>query len=174
MSYKEEVKAKIGAISAGEEDYEAQVTNVVKDVYSRALTEAKITGESVESVTYEILEGIQEALLERHEEILHNVSEQMVQIIHDQANECIDVRHKKAKEAQIALEDTIEREKAHLNESLDAFRAFAKDKSLSRFSHYLQDMETHVKGLMHTLSQKIISRNHENRKEAEKEDLIRQ
>ena len=172
MSYKEEVKTKIGAIKDGEEAYEARVSEIVREVYARALEEAKITGESVESVTYEILEGIQEALLDRHEEILRKVSEKMIEIIHDQANDCITVKHQKARQAQQALEETIEREKAHLNESLEAFRAFAREKSLSRFAHHLQQMEAHVKGLIHGLTQRITFLGDAAHKNTEKENVV--
>ncbi|HHD77974.1 MAG TPA: hypothetical protein ENK97_04280 [Campylobacteraceae bacterium] len=171
MRYKEEVKAKIASISDGEEAYEEQVRRIVTEIYSRALDEAKVTGESVESVTYEILEGIQEALLERHEEILRRVSEEMVDIIHAHANDCIELQHKKAKAAQEAFEETIAREKAHLHESLEAFRAFAKEKSLHHFAAHLQRVEAHIKGIMHQMVQKIASLTQDKRMQPEKEDL---
>ena len=172
MSYKDEIKYKIGTITDGEAVYEARVSEIVREVYARAIEEAKTSGISIESVTYEILEGIQEALLERHEEILHRASEEMMEIIHNQANSCISLKHQQARQAQQALEETIEREKAHLNESLDAFKSFAKEKSLKHFALHLRQMEAHAKGLMHALSQKIHFLREDKLNRSEKEDVV--
>ena len=110
-------------------------------------------------------------MLERHEEILHKVSEEMMEIIHDQANACISLKHQKARQAQQALEETVEREKAHLNESLEAFKSFAREKSLNHFTLHLQQMEKHAKGLMHTMTQKIHFLAEQNKNKSENEGI---
>ncbi len=157
MSYKEEIREKIMAIDVPQRPYEDAVNEIIEDVYKRALQEAKVTGQSVESVTYEILEGIGEALEDKNELILQNATDKITKIIHDSAHNCINLSAKKAHHANLQFEETFEREKEHLKESLDAFKAFAKEHSLSKLTMHLTKTEASVKSLIHSLSEKFKS-----------------
>ncbi len=157
MSYKEEIREKIMAIDVPQRPYEDAVYAIIEDVYKRALDEAKVTGQSVESVTYEILEGIHEALHDKNEMILQNATDRITQIIHDNAHNCIDMSAKRAHNAHLQFQETLEREKAHLTESLDAFRAFAKEHALHKLTLHLKKTDESIKSLMYKLSEKFKS-----------------
>ncbi len=158
MSYKDEIRKKVQALfKEGKFDYK-KVESVLKDVYKKALYESKKTGQSIESITYEILEGIEEGVglkSEKMQEILKNAAETITELIHESAHESIFKSHKAAFVATEKLQDTIEAEKSHLLESIEAFRAYAKDKSHHIFENNLHKTEKKVVTWIDKIADKI-------------------
>ncbi len=158
MSYKDEIKGKVEAIfKEGKPDFQ-KITEVLKTVYTKALYESKKTGQSIESITYEILEGVEEGAKlkpEKMQEVLKNAAEEITELIHESAHECISQSHKAANIAKSRLQDTIEAEKSHLLESIEAFKSYAKDKSHHLFATGLNQTEEKVSQWIHNITDKI-------------------
>jgi len=171
MSYKDRIKTAIEAIPKEEDCFDEKVLEQVEAVYQEALEDARVTGESVESVTYEILEGLEEALLERDETLLTKATDKMTEVIHNSAQNCISAGTRRVDLATRQLEETVEREKAHLIESLEAFKAFAAERSLHRFSSHLAETESRIKNLMHKLGERIAQLGRKSAK-SEEQDVV--
>lgn len=161
MSYKDAIKNRIEVISQDVVDFDDEVIRGIEEVYQKALEESRITGESVESVTFEILEGVEEVLFAHHESTLAKVSDKMTDIIHQSAKICIDTREKKLEHAIVDLRESVAREQSHLQESMRAFHAFSKEKSLRRLRGHLLEKEKHIQALLQELSQRLISQRKE-------------
>jgi hypothetical protein len=120
--------------------HEKQIDRVIRRVYARALEESKRTGSSIESMTYEILEGIENGLSsspELIEETLQRASLLIADLLHHSAKEDIAKKERKIALAKAALLQTVEAERQHLMESLDAFRAYAQEHQYREFQKSL-------------------------------------
>jgi cellobiose-specific phosphotransferase system component IIA len=97
----------------------------------------------VESITYEILEGIEEGMREapeRIEPVLQEASRVMTEILHHSAQEDICRQQKRLIHAKTALEETIEAEKLHMLESLKTFEGYAKERAYHHFEKSLLEV----------------------------------
>ena len=163
MSYKAEIQAMVKKIPASTDpkELEAYVTEILNTLYTKALMESKKTGRSVESMTYEILEGLEEGLhehqydIEKIETILHQASDTITKIIYSYAQENIAKSDKNLRVATQKLKETIAAEKANLLESMEAFKAFAADHKHPKLTQKLHETETKVKHLLQTVTDKI-------------------
>ena len=159
MSYKEEIRDLIQSLESENERFEHRIVEAVHALYLKALNESKKTGLSVESITYEILEGIEEALEHlsktRTQKLLHAISETITQVIHSCAQENISHKYRNVQLAKEKLHDTIEMEKAHLSESLEAFKAYAEDHKHDDFAESLQLLQQRLERMSETLTDKI-------------------
>ncbi len=147
MFYKTSIKAEVAAISHDNPDLGKKVIDVLRTVYDDAIKRAKKTGESIESITYEILEGLEEGLMSKHQDIepvLKVAADTMVELIYDHAQENIRNSQIKKDLAQEHFKETIEKEKAHLAASMETFQLYAKDKELRIFEKKLHSIETEV------------------------------
>ncbi len=151
VSYKEDIKNEIAKIPADHPTYESAVTRKIGKVYTRALRDSTKTGESLESFTYEILEGVAEALEERSERILQESMETITKILHENARSCIEISYRKAQIAQARFLETIEHEKMQLAESFEAFRAFVKERSLRHLEPHLENIEKRIERMRRDL-----------------------
>ncbi len=161
MSYKEEIHALLEQIGAEAEKEMGKETEKIEKalsvIYTRALEEAQKTGQSIESITYEILEGLEERLGSRFDkeemaQLLHAISQKITQIIHTFAQDRISHSERNL---QIAMErhtETVEREKAHLLESMEAFKAFAADHAYETWKKKLQELEKRISDLLSSLT----------------------
>ena len=157
MSYKNSMKKRIEAISIEDAAFDDKVIQEIKKVYKQALDESRITGESIESVTYEILEGIEELLLDHNEVILAKVSDIMIDTIHQSAQACIANHEEKVVRATADLQESVAKEKTHLLESMKAFQDFSQEKSLKHFMQHLHKKEEKIKELLEHLSKRLLS-----------------
>jgi uncharacterized protein YutE (UPF0331/DUF86 family) len=161
MSYKDEIKTKLAELSSSNDsrELEARINKTVQIVYTKALNESKKTGQSVESITYEILEGLEESLNTMHknrvEELLHSASQTITDVIHRCAQENISHKNKNVQKAINHLHDTIEAEKAHLLESMEAFKAYAHDHTHKIFAKNLHHLQEKLTQMIHTVTEKI-------------------
>jgi len=140
MSYREDVKQMIEKLLEEMPPEEGKIDREIRKVYAKALEEAKQTGASVESMTYEVLEGIGEGLSKSPELIeptLQRISLIMADLLHHSARTDIERREKHLAFAKDALAETVEAEKMHLMESLEAFRAYAQEHRYSELQKSL-------------------------------------
>jgi len=140
MSYRDDVREKIIRILETMPDETKAFERVIRQVYAQALEEAKRTGHSIESITYEVLEGVEEGMEtapHRIEEMLEKASLIMADILQHSAQEDIVRRYRRIIFAREALEETIEAEKRHMMESFDAFSAYAQTRGYRRFGENL-------------------------------------
>ncbi len=157
MSYKEEIMSMIEQIKKGEERGIEKITQAVAKVYQKALEEAQKTGQSIESITYEILEGLEEQLGSRFDkekmaQLLHAISQKMTQIIHTFAQNRICHSEKNLQIAKERHAETVERERAHLHESMEAFKAFAADHAYETWKKKLHELEKRISDLLSSLT----------------------
>ena len=155
MSYKNEVKHKIEMALGTESQNDVKTMAVIENMYEKALEESKKTGQSIESITYEILEGVEEGYAskpQKIEHILQNATTIIAQVIHHSAQAKIQKQHKRVSLAHAVLLDTIEAEKAHLGESLEAFEHYAHDHGHHHFKKSLHLTEINILKKIHFLS----------------------
>jgi transcription initiation factor TFIIIB Brf1 subunit/transcription initiation factor TFIIB len=161
MSYKDEIKTKLAELSFSDDNkgLETHINDIIKTVYRKALDESKKTGQSVESITYEILEGLEESLNSMHknrvEDLLHSASQTITNVIHRCAQENISHKNKNVQRAINHLQDTIEAEKAHLLESMEAFKAYAHDHTHTLFAKNLHHLQEKLTKMIHTVTERI-------------------
>ena len=161
MSYRSEIRAKVAALSLMDEkrDFESRIKEIIEDLYIKALDESKRTGQSVESITYEILEGLEEGLNTLHrdlvEQLLQAASKTITDIIHKSAQENISRKNRNIQLAIDKLHDTIEAEKAHLIEAMEAFKAYADDHTHRHFAENLHHLQERLEKLLHTVTDTI-------------------
>lgn len=128
---------------------------IIEKMYEKALEESKKTGQSIQTITYEILEGIEEGYAsapERVEPILQNATAIIAEVIDHSAKERIKKQHQQFILAQEALLETIEAEKAHLGDSLEAFEHYAHDHQHGHFKQSLYMTEVNILKKIHFLS----------------------
>lgn len=154
MSYKDDIVIKFEKLLEKGEVVESEIIKVVEQVYQNALAEGKIVGQSIESITYEVLDGIETSLHdsnEKVEEILEKAFETITKVIHESAQKDIQKVYKTAYIAEQRFHDRIDAEKANLIESLEASKSYAKDKAYHHFEKQLEETEKKISVLLDTL-----------------------
>ena len=153
MSYKEELKDEIASILSPDVQQQ-DISVILHTLYTRALEESKKTGQSVSSITYEVLEGVEESHYEHREHIenqLIHASSIIALIIYKSAQKSIEEKEKKVQQAKAQLIDTIEMEILHLLESIETFESYAQDKSHSQFKQSLSKTKSDILDNIDTL-----------------------
>jgi len=140
MSYRNIMKEEIERVCGNIHIY----PKTVRKVYAKALEEAKVTGYSVESMTYEILEGLEEGLQcssKEAEPYLQHASEIMLDLLHHSAKEDILSRHRQLMFAKKMLDETFEAEKNHIAETFNILRSYSASHGYRKFEKSLVQME---------------------------------
>jgi molecular chaperone GrpE (heat shock protein) len=124
------------------------MTKILQTVYTQALEESKRTGQSVSSITYEILEAFEEAhhsgyTKERETQLIH-ASTIIVKIIYENAQKSIEEKEKKLAHAHEELINTMEKEILHLLESLETFNDYANDQSHGMYKKSLSHIKSDI------------------------------
>jgi len=130
MSYREEIREMIAEHLKNRPLKEGSVDRIIRRVYANALEETKRTGGSVESMTYEILEGIGEGLSSYPKEVeptLQRSMHMMLDLLTHSARVDIRKKERMLQAAQNALREAKAIERASLHASLDALRAYAHE-----------------------------------------------
>ena len=146
MSYKEELKHEVASILSSSDKF-YDISNILHVLYTRALEDSKKTGQSVTSITYEILEGIEESHSQHIEHIetqLSHASVMIALIIYESAQNNIKEKEKKLQQAKAQLIDTIELEIVHLLESIETFEHYADDKSHTQFQQSIYKTKSDI------------------------------
>jgi len=154
MSYKDDIKQCIENNPYNDK----RLTELLEDYYRKALYESKKTGQSIESMTYEILEGMTESSLFKEacaEEVLENILDIIGNTLKESAQESIYRKKKKLYWAQMQLSETIETEQSYIMESLEACREYAKEKSLKTLEARLHQYESKLSDSIYILADKI-------------------
>ncbi len=147
MSYKEEMKKEIQNILNHHESKSKNLYLYIEKFYEKALYESKKTGHSIESITYEILEGLEECYQAHPHEIealLKNCSILMVNVIHTSAHTSLEKKSQKIIQAKRQLIETLETEKSYLLETLHTFQNYAKDNTHPHFQESLHQTESDI------------------------------
>ncbi len=152
MSYRDVMKERL------EIDRDICIDKVIEEVYTRALEESKKTGQSVESITYEVLEGLEEGYTKKTEmleEVLKRAILVISKVIHQSAMENILKKDERIHLAKLQLENSIEEEQMRLKDSLDTFKHYAEDKSYKTFKVYLEEIESEIEEMVNLLENKM-------------------
>ena len=158
MSYREVIAEEIEKLQGNISSRKKQYEMIIRRQYDKALEEAKATGHSIESITYELLEGVERGMRvnpDAVEEALALASEVMVDLLHHSAVEDIARKQKQLMFAKAALEETVEREKSHLQDSLETFRVYAQEHGHHRFVRHMSHMEKMIGVYMGKLAGEI-------------------
>jgi hypothetical protein len=140
MIYKEEI------LNFGSADFEVQVAYIFK----KALKDIKITGQSLESVIYEILEAIEES--QKEEDDLIKSLKIIKEILLEESKSSINSSYKKFITAKRVCKESINKEYALIEEFVDVIQDYAKvnrhKKLLLEFSKkeiLLNDLEQNIR-----------------------------
>jgi len=148
MSYKEELKHKVASVLCHTLKLpEKEIKQILHALYTQALEESKQTGQSISSISYEILEGLEECYhykANQIEEELHHASTLMTVIIYESAQKNINKKEKKLQQSKAQLIDTIELEILHLLEAIETFESYANDKSHTQFKQSLSKTKSDI------------------------------
>ncbi len=135
MSYKEDLKQGISK--------DTMIENL-EIVYKKALEESKITGESISSIIYQILETIEDNHNKEIDRQLTQSSKIVIKIIYEDAKKNIEKREKKLVYAYLKLIDTVESEILHLLESIETLDSYANDQSHIEYKRSLSHIKSDI------------------------------
>ena len=118
MSYKEEIM-----IMLDKEVYTAQESVLI--VFKKALLDARRTGQSLESIVYEILEGIESHT--KSDELLIQSIDLFIQVFLQNTKDTILHSYRNYKMTQRVHKDNIDKQYAFADEIFDTLSHYAKD-----------------------------------------------
>ncbi len=140
MSYRQLMKEEMEKMSSNRTLFEKKL----RKVYAQALEEAKRTGYSIESMTYELLEGMEEGLplssSEKESSLLH-ASKIMLDLLQHSAAEDIDRSERRLQVAQEALHESMESEKRHIQQTLETFKEYSHAHGHQKWEAALKEIE---------------------------------
>ncbi len=154
--YRQEMKTCIEKLLKEKPEDEALKT-AVERVFGKALDESRLVGESIESVAYDMMEGVDEGLAEEEqkETYLHHASELMIDAIHHKAVDQLCRDKKNILRAKAQLHETLEKEKERLQNAMEAFHHYAQDKHRMNLLKDLHKTEQKTVVLIHNLTEKF-------------------
>jgi len=158
MSYKDEIKKEIQHILKDKALATTILYTYIRNLYEKAIYESKKTGQSIESITYEILEGLEEsyeAYPEGLEDVLNKCSMIMIDVVHVSALNSIEKKNQKILQAKAELIETLETEKSYLLEALYTFKDYAEDNTHSNFQKSLHQTESDIIERIYALAEHI-------------------
>ncbi len=143
MSYHKRLRVKIG-VSPQERVDSNLIREKLKDVYKEALRESKKTGQSISSITYEILDSLEESYKRYSLDVEKNLidsSYMILTLIHENSRVQIDTKEERFHLIKYDLIDAIEREIHILDEFLETVEEFANDSSYEIFKKSLSNLK---------------------------------
>ncbi len=154
--YRQEMKTCIEKLLK-EKPAEEALKTAVEQVFSKALDESIVVGESIESVVYEVMEGIDESLAEekKKELYLHRASELILDAVHHKILEQLCRDEKNVLRAKAQLHETLEEGTGRLQAAMEAFRHYAEDKHRMKLLEDLHKTEQKTVELIHHLAEKF-------------------
>ena len=118
MSYKEEIIIRL----AREEDV---LKKSVADIFEKALSHTKQTGQSLESIVYEILEGIEES--KKGEELLIQSTDNLAHILLENTKDEMTFSYNKYMKAEAVHSENIAKQYALADELMETVVHYAKE-----------------------------------------------
>jgi len=162
MSYTDELQEGITDIR-NSKNPQKNLYQYIETLYEKALYESKKTGQSLESITYEILEGIEASHMlfsDELEEVLHHCSLLMLHTLHNTALRSLKAKKQKIQQAKSQLLETLETEKASLWEILHTFKNYAEENRHTHWKKSLHQTESAIINQITILSKKVESYRH--------------
>jgi len=141
MSYKNKIAYKLNQLQKGEDDFLDVFGKLFKAEYIKAIEEAKVTGQSIQSVSYEFLEAIEEIEGIKKVELLDNVTHMMLAILYKNADISIQKSAQQVTLAHNELQETIDREKSHLLELLETLKSYAQERYFQNLKKTIDEKE---------------------------------
>ncbi len=154
MLYRQQISKEISSLNRDLSQSKQEFKKIVRFWYAKALEEAKSTGHSIESITYEVLEGVEDGLKDKKDIIEDGLSysvDIIIDLLHHSALSDIQKHQKRVEYAKNALEEKISSEKANLIDTLETFKDYAKDNSHKRFEQDLQKIAVEIEEYIHKL-----------------------
>ncbi len=146
MSYKDEMKREVQMIVSKPSSVPT-LHKYIEALYERAVYESRKTGQSIESVTYEILEGL-EASAEVHSDEMETLLVQsaliMIDVMHLSGLKTLERSNQKVMEAKKQRKETLKAEKAYLLETLHTLKEYAQDNSHLDLKKSLQQRQSDI------------------------------
>ncbi|NPA59454.1 MAG: hypothetical protein GXO30_03145 [Epsilonproteobacteria bacterium] len=147
MLYRQEISKDISKLDVNSSSFKKEFEKVVRYWYAKALEEAKATGHSIESITYDILEGIEDGLKDSSFSVEDGLSysvDIMVDLLHHSALLDIAKYEKRVYYAQEALKEKLTAEKSNLLDTLETFKVYAKDNNHLTFESCLRNISLQI------------------------------
>jgi len=152
MSYKDEIVEKVPEILEGSDM--RNLHDYIETLYERAVDEAKRTGQSIESMTYEILEGLDasyDAYPREIESVMASSPTIMIKVMHHAAVLSLQKSNQKVAQAKRQRTETLEAEKAYLLEALDTLKVYAQENSHAGLQKSLGQTQSDIMAKIHIL-----------------------
>jgi len=146
MSYKKDINVLIDEVLKENIDIDEKIFSSIKLIYTKAIEESQITGQSIESITYEIMEGAEQSLsnISEKEKILNDIAKSILELLYINIKMAITKNKRKLLLASLNYSDTIEKEKDNLLASVDTLKKYAKDNNYLVFNNDLTLIEIKV------------------------------
>ena len=146
MSYKKDINVLIDEVLKENIDIDEKIFSSIKLIYTKAIEESQITGQSIESITYEIMEGAEQSLsnISEKEKILNDIAKSILELLYINIKMAITKNKRKLLLASLNYSDTIEKEKDNLLASVDTLKKYAKDNNYFVFNNDLTLIERKV------------------------------
>ena len=155
MSYKEEV---IILLKKGEYTLQKGVV----EIFEKALSHAKQTGQSLESIVYEILEGVEES--KKGEESLIQSTDNLVHVLLENAKDEMIFSYEKYMKAEAAHIENIDKQYALADEFIETVADYAKEHSHQKFLQRCQEKKSLLMRHIDEISEKVGYNHRHNKK----------
>lgn len=151
MSCYEDTKKAVQQLFQEDRLNEKEILGIVEELFLKEIEMARKTGQRIDTILYEILDGVAESLEESKypiEKILHKIFSVIVSALEESTKEEITQHHAHVKRAQTRLEDAVEREKNHLQEVFDVIETFSKERGFNHTDRGLDESYRKIKQLI--------------------------
>ncbi len=127
--YSEKMRTAVAQYLRSGRNADDAAREAIESLLPELLRDTKRVGESLESMVYEMLEGVEKGMgdVQAKDVALQQAFERMIEIIEVCAKQDICRDRKRVTAAKAQLDERIAMEKAHLHEALEAFRHYARD-----------------------------------------------
>lgn len=137
---------------------EEATEEAVLELFGKALEDSKKAGVSLESVVYEMLEGIESALRDSdnfRESYLKRASEQIVEIIHKDALQRLACEEHKMHSAQHRFNEVLASEESIIRDSMESLRHYASERGHGRFFAELEGLEMNTASMISKMAERF-------------------
>ncbi len=155
--YEEEMRYTIAKLLQEKSTDEA-LEEAVSDIFGRALESSKKAGVSLESVVYEIMEGVEAGLEDSNrfsESYLNHASELIVATIHKEGMKRLACEEHKMHAAQHRFNEVLALESSYLKDSMESFRQYAVDKHHGILLTQLDRLEMKTASILRKMAERF-------------------
>jgi len=155
--YEKEMRDTIAKLLQEKSTDEA-IEKAVSDIFGRALEDAKKAGISLESIIYEMMEGVEAGLEDANcfsESYLSHASEVIVATIHNEGMRKLAREEHKMHAAQQRFNDILALESSYLKDSIESFRQYAMDKHHNVLLGKLDRLEVKTVSILRKMAERF-------------------